>query len=117
MTAPLPVCGVSIGGLTPKPMLCEGVMDTLLRTKGTADDIAAAAARVGESLGDDVMGDIHASADYRRQMAPGICRPGVDICSCSRQRVTADQSAFVCSEDRLVFPADPFFIPPVAQRL
>ena len=65
---------VAIGGLTPKPMLCEGVMDALMGTSGSAADIAAAAARVAETLGDDVMGDIHASAEYRRQMAPVFVR-------------------------------------------
>jgi carbon-monoxide dehydrogenase medium subunit len=34
------------------------------------DAIAAAATAVANDLGDDVMGDIHASADYRRSMAP-----------------------------------------------
>jgi carbon-monoxide dehydrogenase medium subunit len=33
------------------------------------DSIAAAAANVKADLGDDVLADIHASADYRRNMA------------------------------------------------
>jgi len=36
----------------------------------TAANIAAAAAEVANDLGEDVMGDIHASEAYRRAMAP-----------------------------------------------
>jgi carbon-monoxide dehydrogenase medium subunit len=35
----------------------------------TLDRIAAAARLVGDDLGDDILGDIYASAEYRRAMA------------------------------------------------
>ncbi|MCB0031097.1 MAG: xanthine dehydrogenase family protein subunit M [Anaerolineales bacterium] len=65
---------VAIGGLTPKPMSCGSVAAALNGTAGSAADIAAAAAAVANDLGDEVMGDIHASAEYRRQMAPVFVR-------------------------------------------
>jgi carbon-monoxide dehydrogenase medium subunit len=61
---------VAIGGLTPKAMACPSVAAALVGNKLDADTIAAAAAAVANDLGDDVMGDMHASADYRRSMAP-----------------------------------------------
>ena len=38
----------------------------------TAEAVAAAAAAVSNDLGDDLIGDIYASAEYRRAMAP-VC--------------------------------------------
>ncbi|MEZ4510913.1 MAG: FAD binding domain-containing protein [Chloroflexota bacterium] len=60
---------VAVGGLTPKAQAAPSVNAALVGKAATADNIAAAAAAVQNDLGDDVMGDIHASADYRRQMA------------------------------------------------
>ena len=60
---------VAVGGLTPKAQAAPSVGAALVGQAATADNIAAAAAAVQNDLGDDVMGDIHASADYRRQMA------------------------------------------------
>ena len=60
---------VAVGGLTPKAQAAPSVNAALVGQAATADNIAAAAAAVQNDLGDDVMGDIHASADYRRQMA------------------------------------------------
>ena len=65
---------VAIGGLLPKPVVCTAVENAIIGTDGTADDVAAAAALVAEALGDEVMGDIHANADYRRHMAPVFVR-------------------------------------------
>jgi carbon-monoxide dehydrogenase medium subunit len=61
---------VAIGGLTPKAVACPSVAAALVGKSLDADTIAAAAAAVANDLGDDVMGDMHASADYRRSMAP-----------------------------------------------
>lgn len=61
---------VAVGGLTPKAMTASSVGAALVGKALTADNIAAAAAQVVNDLGEDVMGDIHASADYRRAMAP-----------------------------------------------
>ena len=61
---------VAVGGLTPMAIACPSVVAALVGQKLDADTIAAAAAAVDSDLGDDVMGDMHASADYRRAMAP-----------------------------------------------
>ncbi len=62
--------GVGIGGLTPKAMRASSVEAAL--TGGGTDDatLGAAAAQVADDLGDDILGDMHASSDYRRMMAP-----------------------------------------------
>lgn len=61
---------VAVGGLTSHAMACPSVAAALVGKSLDADTIAAAAAAVANDLGDDVMGDMHASADYRRSMAP-----------------------------------------------
>jgi carbon-monoxide dehydrogenase medium subunit len=61
---------VAIGGLVPYARSAPSVSAALVGKALTADNIAAAAAAVANDLGDEVMGDIHASADYRRKMAP-----------------------------------------------
>ena len=60
---------VAVGGLTPKATAAPSVGAALVGKALTAENIAAAAAQVANDLGDEVMGDIHASADYRRAMA------------------------------------------------
>ena len=60
---------VAVGGLTAKATAAPSVGAALVGKTLTAANIAAAAAQVANDLGDDVMGDIHASADYRRAMA------------------------------------------------
>ena len=60
---------VAVGGLTAKATAAPSVGAALVGKALTAENIAAAAAQVANDLGDDVMGDIHASADYRRAMA------------------------------------------------
>ncbi len=60
---------VAVGGLTPKATAAPSVAAALVGKTLTAENIAAAAAAVANDLGGEVMGDIHASADYRRQMA------------------------------------------------
>ena len=62
--------GVAVGGLTPTATVCPSVAAALVGKELSAENIAAAATAVANDLGDDVMGDIHASADYRRAMAP-----------------------------------------------
>ena len=61
---------VAVGGLTSKATACPSVVAALVGQKLDDDAMAAAATAVANDLGDDVMGDIHASADYRRAMAP-----------------------------------------------
>ena len=60
---------VAVGGLTQKPTRSPAVEAALAGSELTSDSIAAAAALVGGDLGDDLLGDIYASADYRRRMA------------------------------------------------
>jgi len=61
---------VAVGGLTAKATACPSVAAALVGKALDADTIAAAAAAVSNDLGDDIIGDMHASADYRRSMAP-----------------------------------------------
>jgi carbon-monoxide dehydrogenase medium subunit len=56
---------VAVGGLTPHAMKCASVEAALAGGHSAAD----AAAAVLNDIGDDILGDIHASSDYRRQMA------------------------------------------------
>lgn len=70
--------GVAIGGLTSKATRASSVEAALKGQKLDDDAIAAAAAKVADDLGADVMGDIHASADYRRQMAPVFVRRALE---------------------------------------
>ena len=60
---------VAVGGLTPKPTRSPAVEAALAGSELTADSIANAAALVSNDLGDDILGDVYASADYRRNMA------------------------------------------------
>lgn len=61
---------VAIGGLTPAAQRAPSVEAALAGKTLDQGNIAAAAAAVANDLGDDIMGDIHASTDYRRAMAP-----------------------------------------------
>ncbi len=63
------VASVAVGGLTPHATKAGSVEAALVGNALDADTIAAAAEAIANDLGDDVMGDIHASADYRRAMA------------------------------------------------
>ncbi len=61
---------VAVGGLTPCATAAPSVAAVLQGHKLTGERIAEAARAIDHDLGDDVSGDIHASADYRRAMAP-----------------------------------------------
>ena len=60
---------VAIGGLTPKPTRSPAVESALAGSELTLDSIASATALVGNDLGDNILSDVYASADYRRSMA------------------------------------------------
>ena len=61
---------VAIGGLVPAPVRCAGV-EQALAGKPLSDDVFAAAAEaVAGDLGDDLLGDVFASAEYRKAVAP-----------------------------------------------
>jgi carbon-monoxide dehydrogenase medium subunit len=65
---------VAVGGLTPKATKANAVGNALVGQPLNADTIAAAAEMVSNDLGADILNDIHASADYRREMAPVYVR-------------------------------------------
>ena len=61
---------VALGGLVPVATRAAAVEQAIAGQAPSADVIAAAAAAVSADLGDDLIGDIYASAEYRRAMAP-----------------------------------------------
>ena len=61
---------VAIGGLLPAAVRCGAVERAIERQRVGAESVARAAAEVQGALNDDVMGDIFASAEYRKAMAP-----------------------------------------------
>lgn len=60
---------VAIGGLTPKAVRATSVEQALTGNVVSDDTISNAAAQIANDLS-EVMGDIHASEEYRRAMAP-----------------------------------------------
>jgi carbon-monoxide dehydrogenase medium subunit len=61
---------VAIGGLTPKATRARAVEAALEGQRLTSELLRDAAAEVHSDLGDDLIGDVHASAEYRRKVAP-----------------------------------------------
>ena len=61
---------VAVGGLTTHATKANAVEAALIGKALNEANINAAAAQLAADLGDDVMGDMHASADYRRSVAP-----------------------------------------------
>jgi len=61
---------VAIGGLVPQATRAVAVEQALAGQRLSADSIARAAADVSRHLGDDVLGDLYASANYRKAVAP-----------------------------------------------
>ena len=61
---------VAIGGLVPKPVRCAAVEAALTDQPPTADTFSTAADAVSGDLGDDLLGDVFAAADYRKAVAP-----------------------------------------------
>lgn len=60
---------IALGGLVPVPVRATSVENALIGQRLDLDNIAAAASRVTDDLGDQILGDIYASADYRRSVA------------------------------------------------
>ena len=61
---------VVLGGLAPAPVRAEAVENALVGQAVTADLIAEASRKAGESLADDdLLGDVYASAEYRKASA------------------------------------------------
>jgi carbon-monoxide dehydrogenase medium subunit len=59
---------VAVGGLVPKPTRLRSVESALEGKPLTADTVAKAVAGAAGDLGGEIIGDIFASADYRRAM-------------------------------------------------
>jgi carbon-monoxide dehydrogenase medium subunit len=60
---------VAVGGLTTHATKAPSVEAVLVGKPLNGGTIAAAADAIQNDLGDDILGDIHASADYRKAMA------------------------------------------------
>ncbi|MBK8905666.1 MAG: xanthine dehydrogenase family protein subunit M [Anaerolineaceae bacterium] len=70
---------VAVGGLTPKATRASSVEAALVGKPLNSDTLAAAAAAVANDLDpDDILGDIHASTEYRQQMAPVFVRRALE---------------------------------------
>ncbi len=61
---------VAVGGLVPRPVRAPSVEAALAGRELTADNIDAAANHLADDLGSGIIGDLFASADYRRAIAP-----------------------------------------------
>jgi carbon-monoxide dehydrogenase medium subunit len=61
---------VAIGGLVPSPSRAGAVEKALTGARPSPETIAKAAGLVGQDLGQDVIGDLFASAEYRKAVAP-----------------------------------------------
>lgn len=63
-------CAVAVGGLTHKATVLESVASAITGKPVTEDTAERAAQSATDELGDDIMGDLYAGVDYRRQMLP-----------------------------------------------
>ena len=61
---------VAVGGVVPNPVRAASVEHALTGQSVSADALRTAAAEVSKDLGDDLLGDLYASADYRRAITP-----------------------------------------------
>lgn len=61
---------VILGGLVPTPVVATSVAEGLVGQTLSAETIAAAAQAAVTNLGDDCLGDIFASAEYRKAVTP-----------------------------------------------
>jgi aerobic carbon-monoxide dehydrogenase medium subunit len=61
---------VVLGGLVPRPVRASSVEKALVGQALSADLIAKAANQVGSDLASDILGDIFASAGYRKAVSP-----------------------------------------------
>lgn len=68
---------IAIGGCVPRPLRASAVEKTLTGQSLSAETIANASAQVVQDLGDDIIGDLYASADYRKSVSPVWVRRAV----------------------------------------
>ena len=69
---------VAIGGLTPKPVRCGAVEAALNDQPPSAETFDAAANAVSGDVGDDLLGDVFASGEYRKAVAPVYVRRAIE---------------------------------------
>jgi carbon-monoxide dehydrogenase medium subunit len=68
---------IAIGGLVPAAVRATAVEQALTGKTVSADVVAAAADQIARDLGNDILGDIFASAEYRKAVAPVWVRRAV----------------------------------------
>ena len=61
---------IAVGGLVPKAVRAASAEKALVGQALSSDTISKAASLVSQDLGADILGDVFASAEYRRAMAP-----------------------------------------------
>ena len=61
---------VAVGGLTPTAVILDSVANAIVGQSITEETAANAAEAAVDAVGDDVMGDVYAGADYRKRMLP-----------------------------------------------
>ena len=61
---------VALGGLVPQPTRASAVETALLGQALSPETVAKAAGQVVQDLGGEVLGDLYASAEYRKAVAP-----------------------------------------------
>ena len=61
---------VAVGGLVPRPLRASAVEKALVGQAMSADGAAKAAQQVAQDLDGDIIGDLYASAEYRKAVAP-----------------------------------------------
>jgi carbon-monoxide dehydrogenase medium subunit len=59
---------VAVGGLTPSPVRARSVETALSGRELTMETISQAVTNLPDDLGNDIIGDLYASADFRRQV-------------------------------------------------
>jgi CO/xanthine dehydrogenase FAD-binding subunit len=69
----------------PRPQRAPSVEKALTGKQPTPEAIAAAAAGVGADLGADIIGDVYASAAYRKAVAPVYVKRALTA-ACARAR-------------------------------
>jgi carbon-monoxide dehydrogenase medium subunit len=60
---------VAVGGCVPRPVRASAVEKALTGQTSTPEVIAHASRQVSQDLGNDLLGDLYASADYRKSVA------------------------------------------------
>ena len=61
---------VAVGGLVPSPLRARAVENALVGKELTVENVSSAVDHLADDLGDEVIGDIYASAEFRKVVAP-----------------------------------------------